>query len=169
MPILADRPVIFLDIDGTLIPFGSVPEGRQRLGCQPVGQLPAFGNPLLDRLNPEHGRRLLELGCELVWATSWMAAANDVVAPQLGLPELAVVTWSDTADEPGGGLHWKTQDLARWAAGRPFVWLDDEITATDRQWVSTRHTAPALLHRVDPRAGLTDDDFSRVRRWLSSE
>jgi hypothetical protein len=33
-----------------------------------------------------------------------------------------------------------------WADGRPFVWVDDEITDADRNWASTHHPAPALLH-----------------------
>lgn len=52
------------------------------------------------------------------------------------------------------------------AAGRPFVWVDDEITATDRAWVKSHHAGRALLHRVDPRHGLTDADFAAVAEWL---
>jgi hypothetical protein len=47
-------------------------------------------------------------------------------------------------------VHWKTVPLTRWAAGRPFVWLDDETTDADRWWVAAHHWQPALLHRVDP-------------------
>jgi hypothetical protein len=64
-------------------------------------------------------------------------------------------------------VHWKTGVLVRWAAGRPFVWLDDEITDSDRRWVAQRHPTPALLHRVDPSQGLTSADFHSVRRWLA--
>jgi hypothetical protein len=59
-----------------------------------------------------------------------MADANDVVAPRLGLPWLPVV---DFDDEPERGLHWKTRCLTQWAAVRPFIWLDDEITDADRR------------------------------------
>lgn len=140
-----DRTVIFLDVDGTVIPFGgAVPRGW--CGCG-VGD----GNPLLERLDPALGPIMLALGCELVWATTWMAQANEEVSPTLGLPVLPVVTWTDAADDPPYGLHWKTQDLVGWAAGRRFVWLDDEIRPTDQAWVAAHHPAPALLHRVDPR------------------
>jgi hypothetical protein len=57
---------------------------------------------LLDRLDPADGRRLLALGCQLVWATTWMADANDLVAPRLGLPELPVVEFPED-DEPERG------------------------------------------------------------------
>jgi hypothetical protein len=56
--------------------------------------------------------------------------------------------------------------LTRWAAGRPFVWLDDEITDVDRRWVAGHHPERALFQRVDPYVGLTDAEFSAVRRWL---
>jgi hypothetical protein len=77
------------------------------------------GNPLLDRLDPADGPRLLALGCRLVWATTCT-----------------------------------------------FVWLDDEIAEADRRWVRAHHPGRALLHRVDPLAGLTEADLALVRRWL---
>ncbi|MFF9242595.1 HAD domain-containing protein [Streptomyces sp. NPDC014801] len=158
-----ERPLLFLDIDGPLIPFGAP---RAAAGLPPSGDQ---GNPLLERLDPRLGPRLSSLGCRLVWASTWREEANEVVAPRLGLPELSVVEWPDAEDDadPGPrGLHWKTRALADWAGRRPFVWLDDEISETDRLWVGARHPAPALLHRVDPAAGLTDTDFATVAAWL---
>ncbi len=57
--------------------------------------------------------------------------------------------------------------ISPWAAGRPFVWLDDEMTDADRRWVAKHHPVPALLVRVDPYLGLTSADFDVVRRWLT--
>jgi hypothetical protein len=159
----ADCPIVFLDVDGTLIPLRARAAGSPLL----VPADDATGNPLLDRLDPADGRRLLALGCQLVWATTWMADANNLVAPRLGLPELPVVEFPDD-DEPERGLHWKTAFLARWAAGRTFVWLDDEITDADRRWVQAHYPGAALLHRVEPLAGLTEVDFALVRQWLAT-
>ena len=50
----------------------------------------------------------LSLPGELVWASTWMAEANEVLAPRLGLPVLPVVDWPDTDEEPQHGVHWKT-------------------------------------------------------------
>ncbi|MFI8905375.1 hypothetical protein ACIGV8_07525 [Streptomyces albidoflavus] len=59
-----------------------------------------------------------------------MADANEVIAPLLGLP------------------------------CRPFAWVDHEITGLDRAWVARHHPGPALLHCVDPVAGLTAAGFA---------
>lgn len=46
-----------------------------------------------------------------------------------------------------------------YADGRPFAWVDDEQTEPDRAQLDAHHRGPALLHHVDPRIGLRDDDF----------
>ncbi|WP_431729857.1 HAD domain-containing protein [Verrucosispora sp. TAA-831] len=162
--------MIFVDIDGVLIPFRARPSDSNCQHGGSVGDRPdCSGNPLLDRLDPDDGRRLLALPGDPVWASTWMAEANEVVAPRLGLPALPVVDWIDGDEEPPRGVHWKTASLARWAVGRPFVWLDDEITDVDRRWVAAHHPNPALLHRVDPLVGLADIDLTAVRRWLDHQ
>ncbi|MDX3070971.1 HAD domain-containing protein [Streptomyces sp. MI02-7b] len=163
------RPLLFLDIDGPLIPFGS-PAGRPAFPA--VRPSPGrLANPLLDRIDPALGPTLAALPCELVWATSWTAEdANASVAPRLGLPALPAVTWpepsADDARDERAGLHWKTRTLLRRAAGRPFAWVDDETTGADRDWVAAQG-ALALLHGVDPRQGLTERDFAVLAAWLS--
>ncbi|MER6758463.1 HAD domain-containing protein [Micromonospora echinofusca] len=154
---MTDRPLLFLDVDGTLLPFASA-----------AGPMGDDANPLLAGLDAEHGRRLAALPCDLVWATTWMHDANEVLALRLGLPQLPVVDWPDDEDDDGR-LHWKTRRLVKWAAGRRFAWVDDEITDADRTWVAANHRAPALLHRVDLRCGLTDADYQAVARWLNEE
>jgi len=168
VPSPADQAVIFLDVDGPLIPFRprSVRRERSPRDAGPPGA-DGTGNPLLNRLDPADGHRLQALSGQLVWATTWMAEANEVVSPRLGLPALPVVVWPEEDGELPRGLHWKTMGLMEWAAGRPFVWLDDELTDADRRWVAAHHPGRALLHRVDPYTGLTDADFSAVHHWLA--
>ncbi|MFJ2417886.1 HAD domain-containing protein [Streptomyces brevispora] len=165
-------PLLFLDVDGPLLPFGPAtgPSGRHptySTGPNPPG---ADAHPLLSRIDPGLGPRLAALDCELVWATTWMHEANEVVAPRLGLPRLPVVLWPglSATDEQDAraGLHWKTRTLVAWAAGRAFAWVDDEIGEADRRWVAAHHGERALLHRVDPGRGLTDTDFRLLDAWL---
>ncbi|MFH8884524.1 hypothetical protein [Streptomyces californicus] len=178
----AQPPLLFLDVDGPLIPFGaSHPYPAYETGLADLG---SGENPLLARINPRHGPRLAALACELVWATTWLEDANALVAPRLGLPPLPVVGLPEPSGAVGGsggvgetgceeeeedvriGLHWKTRPVVAWAGGRPFVWVDDEITEVDRGWVAVRHPGSALLHRVDPRRGLTNGDYAVVEGWL---
>ncbi|WP_157996798.1 HAD domain-containing protein [Streptomyces otsuchiensis] len=169
----AQRPVLYLDVDGPLIPFGppppEYPDGHPtyETGPEPPG---SDSNPLLTRINPDHGPRLAALPCDLVWATTWTADANTYIAPRIGLPRLPVVAWPEPSEEDEraerAGLHWKTRTLVVRAARHPFVWVDDEITDTDRAWVSAHHQGQALLHRVDPRRGLTDADYIALNDWL---
>ena len=109
----------------------------------------------------------MALGCHLFWASTWMEEANETVAPRIGLPKLPVVELADISAEEGPrGLHWKTRPLVERANGRPFIWVDDEISAMDRQWVAASHPGPSLLHHVDPTRGLEDADFSALADWL---
>ncbi|GAA3047750.1 HAD domain-containing protein [Streptomyces roseofulvus] len=161
-------PLLFLDVDGPLIPFGADPRTYPTFTAGHDAP-----HPLLSRIDPAHGARLAALPCEVVWATTWGDDANTCVAPLLGLPRLAVVPWpepSDADDEDvRRGLHGKTRPLVAWAAGRPFVWIDDEITDRDRAWVAAHHPGHALLLRVDARVGLTDADYAACDAWLRRE
>ncbi|WP_437073027.1 HAD domain-containing protein [Streptomyces sp. enrichment culture] len=163
----SERPLLFLDVDGPLIPFGSSASHSKVTAASSTNV--DQGNPLLARLDPGVGERLIALGCRLVWATTWREEANEVIAPRIGLPRLPVLEWPD-ADAGGTprGLHWKTRPMVEWAAGRPFIWVDDEISAMDRLWVDASHPGPSLLHQVEPAQGLDDADFSALAEWLQA-
>ena len=156
------RPLLFLDVDGPLLPFGR--------SLQP-GPRETVDVPHLARLRLDAGPRLAELPCTLVWATTWLEDANTEIAPRLGLPDLPVVTWPEPTgtherEDQWLGLCWKTRTLVTWAAGRPFAWVDDEITDADRDWVSAHHPGLALLRSVNASRGLTEQDFVALDTWL---
>ncbi|MEV0299375.1 HAD domain-containing protein [Nocardia sp. NPDC050710] len=158
----AQRPLLFLDVDGPLLPFGEHPRREPRN----VGSDSRFS-----QLSPDVGQRLAALPCELVWATTWEDEANAEIAPRIGLPQLPVVNWPEPSAEHEHedrwfGLCWKTRTLVGWAAGRPFAWVDDEITSADRSWVATHHPGRALLRRVESSRGLSDEDITALDQWL---
>ncbi|WP_063127325.1 HAD domain-containing protein [Nocardia fusca] len=163
------KPLLFLDVDGPLIPFGRVPVSASGPSFAPERH--AEENPLAARIDPALGPLLSALPCELIWATTWTDEANRSISPVLGLPTLAVLDWPDAQEDhidEWFGLHWKTRALVERAAGRPFIWIDDEIGDGDREWVTEQHPGRALLHRVDPRVGLRPHDLDTVTEWLTS-
>jgi hypothetical protein len=192
------RPLLMLDVDGPLNPYAARPHRRpagylthrlmtpRRLVAEQQ-RLAVWGGsrvrPVRVWLNPGHGPALSALPYDLVWATTWEEEANDFLAPLLGLPELPVLRWDRTGHDPADGavvdgavadgaaadgVFWKTPQIVRAAAGRPFAWVDDHITAADRSWVAERHPGPALLLRIDPRLGLLPADFTALTDWASA-
>jgi hypothetical protein len=154
------RPLLFLDVDGPLNPYAAQPE-RRPAGYTTIRVPRGAGTrPLRVWLNPQHGPELLRLDLELCWATTWMADANRWIGPVLGLPELPYVDFGDALfRERPDGVHWKTAPLVEYADGRPFVWVDDEQSDLDHAYVTAHHPAPALLHHVNPRIGLRDENL----------
>lgn len=162
-----DRPILFLDVDGPLIPFGPSRAPRESSDSGSGSEaLPDEGNPLLGRLDPAVGPRLTALGCDLVWATTWMEEANESVGPRIGLPPLPVLEWPEATETGPRGLHWKTRPIVERAGGRPFIWVDDEIGPVDRLWVAAQYESPYLLYHVPPSEGLTTIDFTTLTNWL---
>jgi hypothetical protein len=160
----ASRPILFLDVDGTLLPFGG--SGMPVVPGSPEVWT-ASTNPYLGWVDRTLGPLLAGLDCHLVWATAWMDDANEVIGPLLGLPRLPVADLPVYAGDIGGDhLQWKTKTLVRIADGRPFVWIDDVIGQADRAWVEAEHPGAALLHKVDSAVGVTAADLDVIAAWV---
>jgi hypothetical protein len=175
------RPLLYVDVDGVLNPYAAKahrrPEGYGTHRPMPpswVGGTDAMGRKVKSLrvwLNPSHGPALLALTdrFELWWATTWQHEANEFIGPLIGLPELPVVEWTGPMFGNGpDGTFWKTTQLVEHAAGRPFAWIDDDISDDDRQYVARQHPGPALLHYVNPALGLLDGDFATMANWATS-
>ncbi|MEV0170097.1 HAD domain-containing protein [Streptomyces sp. NPDC050803] len=176
---MSDRPLLLLDVDGPLNPFRAVyarhrgyVTHRLRPASWSARQVPGsrrLRRGLRVRLHPGHGARLVALPYELAWATTWMHEANEMIAPAIGLPrELPVIEFTDLFATDPDGLYWKTRQVVAWAAGRPFVWVDDMVTDLDVRHVAEHHDGPALLLRIDPRRGLREPEFARLEAWAHS-
>ncbi|HET6857279.1 MAG TPA: HAD domain-containing protein [Streptomyces sp.] len=176
---MKERPLLLLDVDGPLNPyFARLPRlrGYTTRRLHPANWLSrqtpgsrAHRRGLRVYLHPRHGARLLALPYELVWATTWMHEANEMIAPVIGLPStLPVIEWPEPFTKEPDGLYWKTRPLLEWAAGRPFVWVDDMITDLDTAYVAAHHDAPALLLRIHPRHGLRKADFTTLTTWAEA-
>jgi hypothetical protein len=159
------RPILFLDVDGPLNPYAAPPTRRPE-GYQTFrffANTPGNGwgkRGLRVWLNPEHGKQLLALPFDLVWGTTWEAMANEHIGPAIGLPELPVARFGFEGS--------KIPALVRYAAGRPFAWVDDEIETSDHAYVIREHAGSSLLHSVSPRLGLLPADFDLLREWAEN-
>lgn len=172
------RPLLLIDVDGPLNPFQAKPTQR------PAGYLthrmkpPTWiaqhqpwekVRPLRVWLNPDHGPALMGLPFDLVWCTTWMGDANEWIGTHLGLPEFPHVVFPEThLPDRADGTYFKTWEVVRWAAGRPFAWVDDQVTDADREYVADIHPGPALLLTVDPQLGLLPADFEQLADWAAS-
>lgn len=161
------RPLLLIDVDGPLNPMPTTSgrrKGYTRHRMSPVG------GTYTVYLNHDHGAQLQALPFELVWCTTWEHEANEWIGPHLGLPKLPFIEFDKEWKLPSrpDGTYFKTWEVVKYAAGRPFAWIDDEIHRHDTNYVARHHTGPALLHRVSPRDGLLDRDFEILRNWAES-
>lgn len=168
------KPLLLIDVDGPLNPYdmtgnsfskyNRLNEGRRYLQYR-IHQYKV-------RLSKWHGEELLKLAdvYELVWATTWEHDANALIGPKIGLPELPVIEFDKDWPLPTrpDGTYFKTHTIMKYAAGRPFAWVDDEIGVHDQECVSDIHTAPFSLHWVDPAHGLRQLDFDTLAAWAAS-
>jgi hypothetical protein len=189
----ANRGLLLLDVDGPLNPYAAKglvrPSGYVTYRDTPDGDWVCckgvrWARGRRVRLHPGHGALLRGLadqaGLELVWATAWEHAANERVAPAIGLTELPVIEFpaEDVRRDDRGrltwrsGAGWKWRAVCAYAGGRPLAWLDDELHHADyAEARSTFHRdragCPTLLCHVDPRHGLDQGHLEQIRNWAA--
>ncbi|KJY28753.1 HAD domain-containing protein [Streptomyces sp. NRRL S-495] len=155
------KPLLFLDVDGVLNPVCPHPGAGFDVHT-------LLGYTVL--LSARHGSWLRELAgtYELVWATTWEEHANTHISPAIGLPELPFVRFTGYVPQPGdprvplmemfSARKWAP--LLRYAAGRPFAWIDDVIPprlVRGSLWRRDRVLLP-----IDPGEGLERRHVDRL-------
>lgn len=181
-----------MDIDGPLNPYLSGKGSRR-----PDGYLTGWVSPsnrFLEKktykkssrfwYNPSHGeaiKKLAESGFKPVWGTKLTEIANSIFSPLYGLPELDMVPLENCYETGCRGnpslsfhydncscLHSKTTVIESWVGDTPFLWWDDETCDRDRNYLAGKLAQPHKLVTVDPKIGLTEEDFKFAAEWLDS-
>ncbi len=161
----AARPLLYLDVDGPLVPFAAEhrPQGYQGFRLPPrtdTDCAPGSGAVRRVWLQPAHGPQLRALTeiYDMVWATAWRQDANAWIRPILELPHLPVLPW------PGTSATWcdpvaTFRAIVEHAGPRPFVWVAAGIDDTVRGHADRHAAGRAFVHSVDPEQGLAERDF----------
>ncbi len=148
----ATKPLLLLDIDGVLSPFGGgPPPGFKR---ETVGSYEVIWSP-------QHRDWLLQLSqsFQLVWATTWEHSANEAMSPILQLGQLSVIEF-----DRGTGDTWKLPSVQEFVGNRPAAWIDDDLYLDAHEWARQRD-APTLLIRTSSSVGLTKAHVDQLQTF----
>jgi len=156
----ADRPLLFVDVDGVLSLFGLHPSREDAGG--PLHWID--GMPHL--IPAGAGQRLLRLAerFDLVWASGWEERANEHLPFILGLPFGPVPFLTFGGRAVFGSSDWKLDAVDAYAGERPAAWIDDNLDDESRFWAEGRR-APTLLVETQCDVGMTEAHVELLLAW----
>src|SRR5690348_1430944 len=170
------KPVWLLDVDGVINALARGPvDGSWPAQCwlqrvvtadiPDAGrmELPIFAaQPVLDFVT----RAVASGSVDVVWHSTWRAAAVTDLAPTLNLPAIPISIAPEWTERPGR-LWWKLPAAQRVVeSGRPLVWTDDDIAALPEQVADLDSRPDTLLISPDPSIGLSAAHLDAIAEFV---
>jgi hypothetical protein len=142
------RPLLFLDIDGTLSPY-------------PPQQAPFLlirGRKPKAWVDPQMGEWITRLSehFAIVWVSSWREEANTLFAKQVVGRSFPLLPAGD-----------KLSEILKMAGERPFAWVDDRIGNEEIRGI-TKYKHPTLIISPDRDFGIAETDVERLMHFAET-
>ena len=157
MTTAATKPVLLVDVDGVLNPYGF---DQPPSGFTPYRFFPEDDDPVL--LAELHGVWLRELShvFDMVWASAWGEEANRFIAPLFRLPKWPTIPFPPIPFDPAQ----KVPAIDLFVGDRVCAWVEDKMTKEAFDWAAKR-AVPTLLVDVEPSIGLTREMTEQLLEW----
>jgi hypothetical protein len=185
------RPILLLDVDGVLCPWGSdLPSHYTRIYHEDSDDC--------DYVSQHNAREILKLAdhYDIMWCSAREEDVYRSVGPAHGFPPWPIINLGtkrmvegslarehivlpnafETAIALGDyyigpqANSWKLPFVRKLGdeTERPIIWVDDHLGEDVDAWAALRSVtrAPTSLVRVDPAVGLTEADYEALRAFL---